>query len=29
MEPGEHILTLVDETGERISRRFQVLATRN
>ncbi len=29
MEPGEHILTLVDETGERIARRFQVLATRN
>jgi penicillin-binding protein 1C len=29
MEPGEHILTLVDETGERVARRFQVLATRN
>jgi len=27
IEPGEHILTLVDDTGERVSRRFQVLAT--
>jgi penicillin-binding protein 1C len=25
--PGEHILTLVDDTGERVARRFQVLAT--
>jgi len=29
MDPGEHILTLVDDTGERVARRFQVLATRN
>jgi penicillin-binding protein 1C len=29
MDPGEHILTLVDEEGERVARRFQVLATRN
>ena len=28
IEPGEHILTLVDDTGDRIARRFQVLATR-
>jgi penicillin-binding protein 1C len=27
MEPGEHILTLVDDEGERVARRFQVLAT--
>jgi penicillin-binding protein 1C len=27
IEPGEHILTLVDDTGERVSRRFRVLAT--
>jgi penicillin-binding protein 1C len=27
MAPGEHILTLVDDTGERVARRFQVLAT--
>jgi penicillin-binding protein 1C len=27
LAPGEHILTLVDDTGERISRRFEVLAT--
>jgi penicillin-binding protein 1C len=27
IEPGEHILTLVDDTGERVARRFQVLAT--
>jgi penicillin-binding protein 1C len=26
--PGEHILTLVDDEGERVYRRFQVLATR-
>ncbi len=25
--PGEHILTVVDDTGERVYRRFQVLAT--
>jgi penicillin-binding protein 1C len=29
MDPGEHILTLVDEEGERVARRFQVLATQN
>ena len=29
IDPGEHILTLVDDEGERIARRFQVLATRN
>jgi len=29
MAPGSHILTLVDEEGERVARRFQVLATRN
>ncbi len=29
MDPGEHILTLVDDEGERVARRFQVLATRN
>jgi penicillin-binding protein 1C len=28
MDPGEHILTLVDEQGERVARRFQVVATR-
>lgn len=28
LAPGEHILTLVDDTGERVVRRFQVLATR-
>jgi penicillin-binding protein 1C len=27
IDPGEHILTLVDEEGERIARRFEVLAT--
>jgi penicillin-binding protein 1C len=27
IEPGEHILTLVDDTGERLARRFEVLAT--
>ncbi|MEO8062043.1 MAG: penicillin-binding protein 1C [Pseudomonadota bacterium] len=29
IDPGEHILTLVDEKGERVARRFRVLATRN
>ena len=29
MEPGPHILTLVDNEGQRVSRRFEVLATRN
>jgi penicillin-binding protein 1C len=29
IDPGEHILTLVDDEGERLARRFQVLATRN
>lgn len=29
VEPGEHILTLVDDQGERVARRFEVLATRN
>ena len=28
MDPGEHILTLVDDQGERVARRFQVVATR-
>ena len=28
IEPGEHILTLVDDTGERVARRFSVLDTR-
>jgi penicillin-binding protein 1C len=28
MDPGEHILTLVDDEGERVARRFQVIATR-
>ena len=28
MDPGEHILTLVDDEGERVARRFQVVATR-
>jgi len=27
IEPGEHILTLVDDTGERVARRFEVLST--
>ena len=27
IDPGEHILTLVDDTGERVARRFEVLAT--
>jgi penicillin-binding protein 1C len=29
IDPGEHILTLVDDQGERVARRFEVLATRN
>jgi len=29
IEPGEHILTVVDDGGERVARRFQVLATRD
>jgi penicillin-binding protein 1C len=29
IDPGEHILTLVDDEGERVYRRFQVLATRD
>jgi len=28
IEPGEHILTVVDDEGERVARRFQVIATR-
>jgi penicillin-binding protein 1C len=28
MDPGEHILTLVDDAGERVVRRFEVVATR-
>ena len=28
IDPGEHILTLVDDEGERVARRFQVIATR-
>ena len=28
IDPGEHILTVVDDEGERVARRFQVLATR-
>jgi penicillin-binding protein 1C len=28
IDPGEHILTLVDDQGERVARRFEVLATR-
>jgi penicillin-binding protein 1C len=28
MDPGEHILTLVDDQGERVARPFQVIATR-
>jgi len=27
IDPGEHILTLVDDTGEHLARRFQVLST--
>jgi penicillin-binding protein 1C len=27
IDPGEHILTLVDDTGEHVARRFQVLST--
>jgi len=29
IDPGEHILTVVDDEGERVARRFQVIATRN
>jgi penicillin-binding protein 1C len=29
IDPGEHILTVVDDEGERVARRFQVLATRD
>jgi penicillin-binding protein 1C len=29
IDPGAHILTVVDDQGERVSRRFQVIATRN
>jgi penicillin-binding protein 1C len=29
IDPGEHILTLVDNEGQRVTRRFEVLATRN
>jgi penicillin-binding protein 1C len=29
IDPGEHILTVVDDEGDRVARRFQVLATRN
>jgi penicillin-binding protein 1C len=29
MDPGEHILTVVDDEGERVARRFLVLATRD
>jgi penicillin-binding protein 1C len=29
IEPGEHILTVVDDEGERVARSFQVVATRN
>jgi penicillin-binding protein 1C len=29
IDPGPHILTLVDNEGQRVTRRFQVLATRN
>ncbi len=29
IDPGEHILTLVDDQGQRIARRFQVLATQH
>jgi penicillin-binding protein 1C len=28
IDPGEHILTVVDDAGERVARRFQVIATR-
>jgi penicillin-binding protein 1C len=28
MDPGSHILTVVDDEGERVARRFQVIATR-
>jgi penicillin-binding protein 1C len=29
IDPGEHILTVVDDEGERVARRFQVIAARN
>jgi penicillin-binding protein 1C len=29
IDAGEHILTVVDDQGERVARRFQVLATRD
>jgi penicillin-binding protein 1C len=29
IDPGRHILTLVDNEGQRVTRRFEVLATRN
>ena len=29
MDPGPHILTLVDDEGQRVARRFEVLATRH
>ena len=28
IDPGEHILTVVDDEGERVARRIQVIATR-
>ena len=28
IDPGEHILTVVDDEGERVARRFKVIATR-
>jgi hypothetical protein len=27
IDPGEHILTVVDDEGERVARRFQVIDT--
>jgi penicillin-binding protein 1C len=29
IDPGEHILTVIDDEGERVARRFQVLATQD
>lgn len=29
MDPGEHILTVIDDEGERVAQRFQVLATQD
>jgi penicillin-binding protein 1C len=29
IDPGSHILTVVDDNGERVARRFEVIATRN